>query len=78
MNLSLEADMLELDGDGRVEVVAFENVSQSRREEADMFLSGYLIPNLLPIPQQAERSAWESRPRAESLNRRWLWTRWTS
>ncbi len=45
-------------GGCRVEVVAFENVSQALREEADMFLSGYLIPNLLPMPQQAERSAW--------------------
>lgn len=33
----------------RVEVVAFDNVSHELRREADMFLSGYLIPNLLPI-----------------------------
>jgi uncharacterized LabA/DUF88 family protein/cold shock CspA family protein len=32
----------------RVEVVAFENVSSDLKREADMFLSGYLIPNLLP------------------------------
>jgi uncharacterized LabA/DUF88 family protein len=32
----------------RVEVVAFENVSQELRREADLFMSGYLIPNLLP------------------------------
>jgi hypothetical protein len=42
----------------RVEIVAFDNVSHALREEADMFLSGYLIPNLLPIPQQPERDAW--------------------
>ncbi len=42
----------------RVEVVGFENVSVELREEADMFISGYLIPNLLPIPQQHERDAW--------------------
>lgn len=42
----------------RVEVVAFDNVSSELREEADMFLSGYLIPNLLPIPEQPERDAW--------------------
>lgn len=32
----------------RVEVVAFENVSADLRREADMFMSGYLIPRLLP------------------------------
>ena len=31
----------------RVEVVAFDNVSPELRSEADNFLSGYLIPNLL-------------------------------
>lgn len=33
----------------RVEVVAFRNVSRALREEADLYYSGYLIPNLLPI-----------------------------
>lgn len=32
----------------RVEVMAFDNVSSELRMEADGFLSGYLIPNLLP------------------------------
>jgi uncharacterized LabA/DUF88 family protein/cold shock CspA family protein len=32
----------------RVEVVAFDNVSGDLRREADMFVSGYLIPGLLP------------------------------
>jgi uncharacterized LabA/DUF88 family protein len=32
----------------RVEVVAFDNVSSDLRREADSFISGYLIPNLLP------------------------------
>ncbi len=32
----------------RVEVVAFDNVPLSLRTEADLFLSGYLIPDLLP------------------------------
>lgn len=31
----------------RVEVVAFENVSADLQREADMFINGYLIPNLL-------------------------------
>ena len=32
----------------RVEVVAFDNVSGELRREADLFVSGYLIPGLLP------------------------------
>lgn len=33
----------------RVEAVAFQNVSSQLKREADLFISGYLIPNLLPI-----------------------------
>jgi len=32
----------------RVEVLAFDNVSGDLRNEADMYISGYLIPGLLP------------------------------
>jgi uncharacterized LabA/DUF88 family protein len=32
----------------RVEVLAFDNVSEALRREADMFISGYLVPGLLP------------------------------
>lgn len=32
----------------RVEVIAFEHVSQNLRKEADAYISGYLIPELLP------------------------------
>lgn len=32
----------------RVEVVGFKNVSSELRNEADVFISGFLIPNLLP------------------------------
>jgi uncharacterized LabA/DUF88 family protein len=35
----------------RIEVVAFNNVSSELRNEADMFMSGYLIPDLLPIAE---------------------------
>jgi uncharacterized LabA/DUF88 family protein len=43
----------------RVEVVAFKNVSSELRREADMFMSGYLIPNLLPIEVKAgEENIW--------------------
>ncbi len=38
----------------RVEVVAFENISSELKREADMFISGYLIPNLLPIKRNVE------------------------
>ncbi|MGL1932385.1 MAG: NYN domain-containing protein [Desulfotalea sp.] len=34
----------------RVEVIAFKYVSQDLKEEADNYLSGYLIPGLLPFP----------------------------
>ncbi|HXH03642.1 MAG TPA: NYN domain-containing protein [Candidatus Competibacteraceae bacterium] len=32
----------------RVEVLAFDNVSEELRREADLYLSGYLVPGLLP------------------------------
>lgn len=34
----------------RVEVIGFNNVSQELRETADNYLSGFLIPGLLPMP----------------------------
>lgn len=40
----------------RVEVIAFNNVSSELKEEADSFLSGFLVPGLLPILQ--EGSGW--------------------
>ncbi|MCG3161927.1 MAG: hypothetical protein JMDDDDMK_03155 [Acidobacteria bacterium] len=40
----------------RVEVVAFKNVSSQLRREADMFMSGYLVPNLLPIEDDDDNS----------------------
>jgi uncharacterized LabA/DUF88 family protein len=42
----------------RVEVVAFKNVSADLRREADMFMSGYLIPNLLPVEKNGEENIW--------------------
>jgi uncharacterized LabA/DUF88 family protein len=42
----------------RVEIVALDNVSADLRREADMFMSGYLIPNLIPVPQGQDRPAW--------------------
>lgn len=44
----------------RVEVVAFENVSAELRREADMFISGYLIPNLLPTSTSHNKPPWGS------------------
>ncbi len=32
----------------RVEVLAFDNISEELRREADLFISGYLVPELLP------------------------------
>jgi uncharacterized LabA/DUF88 family protein len=42
----------------RVEVVALNNVSSELRREADMFMSGYLIPNLIPMDVNGERPPW--------------------
>lgn len=36
----------------RVDILAFKNVSKRLREEADMFVSGYLVPDLLPIEKE--------------------------
>lgn len=38
----------------RVEVVAFDNISADLKKEADLFMSGYLIPDLLPIRRSEE------------------------
>ena len=37
----------------RVEIIAFDNVSGNLRREADQFLSGYLIPGLVPSTGKA-------------------------
>ncbi len=42
----------------RVEVTAFKNVSNELRREADMFISGYLVPNLLPIERTDGENLW--------------------
>lgn len=42
----------------RVEVVAFRNVSSELRREADLFMSGYLIPDLLPIEKDDDENLW--------------------
>jgi uncharacterized LabA/DUF88 family protein len=42
----------------RVEVVAFENVSADLRREADLYMPGYLIPNLLPTNAPRGGPAW--------------------
>lgn len=42
----------------RVEVVAFDNVSSDLRQEADLYISGYLIPGLLPINRDNKYPVW--------------------
>jgi len=39
----------------RVEDVAFTNVSSNLKREVDLFMSGYLVPNLLPIKGDPEK-----------------------
>ncbi len=38
----------------RVEVLAFDNVSAELRREVDVFMSGYLVPNLLPVKNSVD------------------------
>jgi len=42
----------------RVEVLAFDNVSRDLRDEADLYISGYLVPNLLPFKGLDDYSSW--------------------
>ncbi len=42
----------------RVETLAFENVSSDLRREADTYVSGYLVPNLLPTQAGKAANAW--------------------
>lgn len=39
----------------RVEAMAFENVSSDLRRSADLYMSGYLIPGLLPVQERSLR-----------------------
>lgn len=47
----------------RVEVIAFDNVSADLRREVDLYLSGYLIPGLLPIVRDGSIQRWGERGR---------------
>ena len=42
----------------RVEVMAFDNVSNDLRREADLYISGYLIPGLLQIARDGPPQSW--------------------
>lgn len=42
----------------RVEAVAFQNVSSNLKREVDLFMSGYLIPNLMPIEGGDTSKSW--------------------
>ncbi len=42
----------------RVEAVAFQNVSSNLKREVDLFMSGYLIPNLLPVEGADQKKTW--------------------
>lgn len=42
----------------RVETLAFDNVSEALRRESDMFISGYLVPNLLPARADENAKDW--------------------
>jgi uncharacterized LabA/DUF88 family protein len=44
----------------RVEIVGLDNTSRALREEADMFISGFIIPGLIPLsrPGKPSESEW--------------------
>ena len=42
----------------RVEAVAFQNVSSNLKREVDLYMSGFLIPNLLPIEGVNLKQTW--------------------
>lgn len=42
----------------RVEAVAFLNISSNLKREVDLFMSGYLIPNLLPVDGADPKKNW--------------------
>lgn len=46
----------------RVEVIGFNNVSNELREAADNFLSGFLIPGLLPIAEKNGQARYRGMP----------------
>ncbi len=43
----------------RVEIIGFHNVSTALKEEADFYLSGFLLPGLLPIQGERENEEWQ-------------------
>jgi uncharacterized LabA/DUF88 family protein len=42
----------------RVETLAFDNVSRELRDESDLYISGYLVPNLLPFKGLEDYARW--------------------
>jgi uncharacterized LabA/DUF88 family protein/cold shock CspA family protein len=42
----------------RVEAVAFQNVSSELKREVDLYMSGYLIPYLLPVEGDESKKKW--------------------
>lgn len=47
----------------RTELIAFSNISSHLRQEVDLFVSGYLIPGLLPVKSESLWGTLESRLR---------------
>jgi uncharacterized LabA/DUF88 family protein len=55
----------------RVEVLAFKNISNRLRQEADIFINGYLIPNLLPIGDKPDPGYAEIGSRVRGIVGNW-------
>jgi uncharacterized LabA/DUF88 family protein len=62
----------------RVEIVGLENVSSRLKQEADMFLSGFLIPSLIPVKYRAQSYEQPPAPWGEIGSRVRGWCYWHS
>jgi uncharacterized LabA/DUF88 family protein len=62
----------------RVEIIALENVSSRLKQEADMFMSGYLIPSLIPVKYRTPQYEQTNVPWGEIGSRVRGWCYWHS
>ena len=62
----------------RVEIVGLENVSSRLKQEGDMFMSGYLIPSLIPVKYRTPQFEQSNVPWGEIGSRVRGWCYWHS
>src|SRR5512142_161995 len=62
----------------RVEIIGLENVSSRLKQEADMFMSGYLVPSLIPVKYRTQQYEQPPAPWGEIGSRVRGWCYWHS